>query len=88
MASEFEIAARWKKATVLAAHLYVNGIVSGQIDRIAREDWQELALRLGQNTPSYQTIEVVGQVLTIIETAVEQKIAEEKQKEQDVKTSC
>ncbi len=81
MATEFEITARWKKATVLAAHLYANGITSQEIDRLSVSDWGGVATGLGQNKPSVQTIQVVREVLGIIESAVAQKIAEQAAKE-------
>lgn len=79
--SSYEITARWKKAVVIAAQLYVNGIVAAEVPNITRDNWEMIALRLGQNRPRYQTIEVIGEILKVLESAVAQKIVEEKEQQ-------
>lgn len=81
MATEFEITARWKKATAFAAHLYANGFGYAEIYRLTPHDWRTLADRLQQKHPSGKTIDVISEVIKIIQAAVAQKIAEEKEQQ-------
>jgi len=81
MATEYEIAARWRKAVVIASHLYVHGITAREAASISRADWNGMAARLEHRPPSEQTIQVISEVLQVLETAVAQKIAQEKAKE-------
>lgn len=80
-ASGFEIAARWKKAIVFASHLYANGIVSSEIYKLSKGEWRTLADRLLKTEPSMQTIATIEEILTVLEAAVAQKIAEEKEQQ-------
>lgn len=83
MATEFEITARWKKATAFAAHLYSHGILSGEIDRITDCHWDILAASIQEKPPSGPaTVSVIRFLLQRFEEAVSVRVKERAEKEQ------
>jgi len=74
MDNGFQIVARYKKAVAFAAHLYSHGIVSGELNRITRQQWNDIARAIDQNWPSTETLLVIRSVMQEFETAVAARI--------------
>lgn len=80
MATEFEITARWKKATAFAAHLDAYAIRSWEIEKIQPSQWRQMATVCAQRPPSEATIALVYIILRAfegvrVEAAKEQQTA-------------
>lgn len=69
MATEFEITARWKKATAFAAHLQAYAIQSWEIQKIEPQQWAQMAIVCGQNPPSRAAIALIYLILRAFENA-------------------
>lgn len=82
MATEFEITARWKKATAFAAHLYSHGIVAEELSDIELGQWNRLAVTIGYNPPSGETVTAIGFIMRAFELNVANRIKEQQEKEQ------
>lgn len=74
MAAEnpYEVTARWRKATRLAAHLFAYDIKSHDVPKIEVEQWADLAKITHSSTvPSEDTIRIVAEIVLELERAAE-----------------
>ena len=84
--NQYQLEARYRKASKLAAHLFAYSIHACDLPKITAAEWLKLASVVGVNAPSADTIAVVDQILRDLELAKSQMEREQGDRAFDMTT--